>query len=91
MAIVPVDTAATVSYEQEQNSVTISVTSADGETMYDYVLIFTIERCSINWLNDLRIKGTTVEAFHQDSVVYIVSYPMGTDNQRLESGKFIMP
>lgn len=77
---VPVDTTATIAYEQEQNIVTISVTSADGENMYDYVVIFTVELCNINSLTDLRINGETIEGFHQDTLVYTISYPMGTDS-----------
>ena len=72
--------------QTEEGSVTVSVVSADGEVMYDYVIIFEVARCDINWLTDLRINNQTIEGFHQDSLVYTISYPLGTD-----SASFIRP
>lgn len=73
------DETATAMLEVVNNTVTISVTSADEDHFADYVVIFTIEGCPINWLNDLMVGGQTIEGFDKDSTIYTIAYPVGTD------------
>ena len=74
------DSTATMTQETDGMVVTISTTSADESTSYDYVVIFTIDGCPINYLTDLTVKGTTIEGFDKDSTIYTIAYAFGTDS-----------
>ena len=74
------DTAAVAELVVGEQSVVISTTAADGEHFLEYVVNFVIERCNINWLNDLQSRGTTIEGFDKDSLYYTISYPVGSDS-----------
>ena len=74
------DTTAAIEIANEGQTVTISTLSADGRTPYEYIITFVIEGCPINYLTDLLVKGATIEGFHQDSTIYTLAYPVGTDS-----------
>lgn len=73
------DTTASMEIVADEQAVTISTLSADNSKPYDYVIIFRIEGCPINYLIDLMVDGQTIEGFHQDSTIYTIAYPVGTD------------
>lgn len=73
------DTTAVADVQTADNVVTISVVSQDENNYLDYVVIFTIEGCPINWLDDLMVGGQTIEGFDKDSTIYTIAYPVGTD------------
>lgn len=68
-------------------SVVISTTSADEEHFDEYTVLFQIERCEIDWLTDLQVKGTTIEGFDKDTLVYSIEYPQGTDSTAFVTAK----
>ena len=68
-------------------SVVISTTSADEEHFDEYTVLFQIDRCEIDWLNDLQVKGTTIEGFDKDTLVYSIEYPQGTDSTAFVTAK----
>lgn len=74
------DSTATMTQETDGKVVTITTTAADEVNGYDYYITFTIDGCPINWLNDLTVKGTTIEGFHKDTLLYTIAYPVGTDS-----------
>lgn len=62
---------------------TINVTAGDGTTTSEYILTF-FHRLSSNCrLADLKVRGTTVEGFHPDSVEYTIEYPVSTPESAL--------
>ena len=77
------DETATATISVEENQVSIQIVSADEETMLEYTVIFTTELCAIDWLNDLRINGKTIEGFHRDSLQYNLTYPKNFDKRKL--------
>ena len=62
---------------------TITVTAGDGVTTNDYVITFT-HLLSPNWhLQDLQVRGTTIDGFDRDQLEYAIIYPVGTDPSAL--------
>ena len=74
------DSTATMEIAVSGQAVTISTLSADNSKPYDYVVIFVIEGCPVNYLTDLQVSGVTVDGFHQDSTFYTLAYPVGSDS-----------
>lgn len=62
---------------------TIVVTAGDGTTTAEYVLTFVHKLSSNCRLADLQVNGVTVEGFDPDSIVYVVTYPIGTPETAL--------
>ncbi|MBO7457767.1 MAG: hypothetical protein J6T80_00755 [Paludibacteraceae bacterium] len=56
---------------------TLRVTSMD-ETELEYVINFTRALSPVSWLDGIIIKGEPLENFHQDTLVYKITYPIGT-------------
>ena len=75
-----VDTTATIEILADGQTVTITTLSADGRTPYEYIITFVIEGCPINYLNDIKVNGVTIEGFTPDSIYYIIAYPVGSDS-----------
>ena len=75
-----VDSTATQEIVADGLSVVISTMSADEEHFDEYTVIFVIERCDIDWLTDLQVKGTTLEGFDKDTMEYELTYPVGSDS-----------
>ena len=74
------DSTATMEIAVSGQAVTISTLSADNSKPYDYVVIFVIEGCPVNYLTDLQVSGVTIDGFHQDSTFYTLAYPVGSDS-----------
>ena len=74
----PADESAKVELDFGEKTITIEVTSADGEHVYEYVINFVIERSPIDYLTDISLKGKTIEGFHQDTLEYKIEYPVGS-------------
>ena len=62
---------------------TIAVTAGDGVTTAEYTLTFEHLLSSNCRLADLKVRGTTVDGFHPDSIVYTFTYPAGTPSTAL--------
>ena len=73
------DTTATMEITADGLSVTISTQAADEQTLAEYVVIFEIEGCPISYLNDITVKGVSLEGFDKDSLFYTIMYPVGSD------------
>ena len=76
------DTTASMEIADDAMTVTISTTSADEEHFSEYVVHFVTERCTIDWLLDLRVKDATIEGFDKDSLNYTITYPQGSDSTK---------
>lgn len=76
-----VDSTATITeIVPDGQTVTISTLAADGRTPKEYTITFVIEGCPYNFLTDIQIKGVSIEGFEQDTLYYLVSYPVGSDS-----------
>ena len=62
---------------------TIAVTAGDGLITAEYTLTFEHMLSSNCRLADLKVRGTTVDGFHPDSIVYTFTYPAGTPSTAL--------
>ena len=62
---------------------TIAVTAGDGLATAEYILTFEHLLSSNCRLADLQVRGTTVEGFHPDTIVYTFTYPAGTPSTAL--------
>lgn len=60
-------------------AVALQVKAGDGENFNEYMLLFTLEPSPVNTLEDLKVKGETVDNFASDVYEYTFSYPAGTD------------
>ena len=61
----------------------IAVTAGDGLATAEYILTFEHLLSSNCRLADLQVRGTTVEGFHPDTIVYTFTYPAGTPSTAL--------
>lgn len=82
------DTTARADSTWTGNVLTIETTAADG-TMLEYVIIFTQQLSPICWLNGISIKGKELEGFNSDTLVYEITYPVGTKEEELPSAEDI--
>ncbi len=73
----------TVEMTTEDNTVTLLVTSGNGENIMEYFVRFTIEASPVNTLADLAIAGTTLEGFEADKNEYYIVFPAGTSLEEL--------
>ena len=71
------DTAAKVDTIWYGNNLTLRVTSMD-ETELEYVIDFTYALSPVSWLNNIFVKGEALAEFHKDTILYSVTYPIGT-------------
>lgn len=72
------DSTATMEKSVDNLVVTISTQAADEKTL-EYVIVFEFEGCPISYLNDITIKGVSLEGFDKDSTNYTIAYPAGSD------------
>ena len=74
----------TAEYEREVEddgaTVTFAVTAADEDHFQDYIVHFEIEKCPINWLEDIYVLGKPLEGYDKDSLTYTIEYPVGSDS-----------
>ena len=77
----------TVSEETFQSAQTttyrFTVTAADMLTSSQYDVRVTIALNPDARLQDLRVKGQTINGFHSDTLNYTIEYPIGTDSAEL--------
>ena len=77
---VTVDSTATYTVDADDRTVTITVTAADGDHTEFYTVNFIVKPCPINWLEDIQVKGVSIEGFDKDSFNYVFEYPVGSDS-----------
>ncbi|MBR3648136.1 MAG: hypothetical protein IKN59_07100 [Paludibacteraceae bacterium] len=68
----------TVAMDVTGDVVTLTVTAGDGVTTQTYTITFVRELCANNYLADLQLSGTTISGFDKDTLVYTITYPVGT-------------
>lgn len=72
------DNQQTVTVSTVGDVVTLTVTAGDGITTQEYTITFVHELCANNYLSDLQVSGTTIQGFHRDTLVYTITYPVGS-------------
>ncbi len=72
------DSTATMEKSIDNLVVTISTQAADEKTL-EYIIVFEFEGCPISYLNDITVKGVSLEGFDKDSTNYTIAYPAGSD------------
>ena len=51
--------------------------------MLEYVIVFKQELSPVNSLNGITLGGQALEDFHQDTLLYVINYPVGTSPEDL--------
>ena len=76
--------------EWTEQSVLLTVTAGDEETVSEYTIIFTYELSSNNYLQSITLNGEPLATFHRDSTEYTLTYPVGTDSTALVNAEQVV-
>jgi hypothetical protein len=69
--------------EWTEQSVLLTVTAGDEETVSEYTIIFTYELSANNYLLSITLNGDSLATFHRDTLSYTITYPVGTTEEQL--------